>query len=152
MADDFTFNFGPLGPPNDDRNDDEFDENNMRVPKHRSNVNNTDNDIPMEVWVPDRAIEQINFERQMNSELSEIGLANKIMKDNLPLVAAGIVHTAKYSSDTRLRFQAQSYVMDRVMGKVPTTVISEASPVDSLIDSLMKLVENVAAEEVSTNG
>lgn len=102
------------------------------------------NEIPDSEWVPDRAIEAIMLERQMEPDISDTALANKIMKENLPIVAANIVHTAKYANDPRIRLQAGTYVMDRMMGKVGNSVVTEDSPLDTMTDALMKLVAETA--------
>lgn len=113
--------------------------------------NSNGEEIPMDVWVPDRALEAINMERAMNPDITEIALANKILKDNLPVIAVGITHTAKYSPDARLRQQAQIYVMDRVMGKVGNNVVTEDSPIDALNNELLKLVGAALDEEVAVS-
>lgn len=97
-------------------------------------------EIPADIWVPDRALQSIEMERQFDEGISDTALAQKILKQNLPLVAVGITHTAKYASDQRLRFQAQTYVMDRVLGKVGTSVVNDDSPLDELNKQLMELV------------
>lgn len=127
--DHFTFNFDNLGPP-DGLND--------------------PNDIPLDVWVPDRAIEAINMEAQLHPDETSEQLAQRILKENLAVIAMGITHTAKYSSDSRLRFQAQTYVMDRVMGKIGSAVPLSSTPTQSLIDDLMKQVEEFANAGTST--
>ena len=119
--------FEALGPPSDDSS-------------------TSGNNIPMDVWVPDRAIDMINLEKQMAPELSDEALANKIMKESLPLVALGLVHTAKYSSDVRMRFQAQTYVMDRVLGKASTGIVQSGSPMEQLLKDLMDQVDEVVKE------
>lgn len=108
---------------------------------------NASKDIPAEVWVPSRALEAINMEKALEPEISDTALAQKILKENLPLVAVGITHTAKYASDARLRFQAQTYVMDRVLGKVGTSVVNDDSPLDELNKQLMELVNAAVAED-----
>lgn len=123
----------------------EFDASNDDDNQEYQNVNS--DDIPLSVWVPDRALDVINLERQFNPELSDTAIAQKILKQNLPLVAVGITHTAKYASDQRLRFQAQTYVMDRVLGKVGTSVVTDDSPLDELNKQLMELVSSAMVEE-----
>lgn len=115
-------------------------------PANDDNDHTDPNEIPDEVWVPDRALEAISMERQLDPEITDTALANKILKENLPLVAVGLTHTAKYSSDQRLRFQAQTYIMDRVLGKVGTIVVTEDSPIDDLNKQLMQLVEATIGE------
>jgi len=113
----------------------------------REYQNMNDDEIPAAVWVPDRALQAIEMERQFSPELSDTAIAQKILKQNLPLVAVGITHTAKYASDQRLRFQAQTYVMDRVLGKVGTSVVNDDSPLDELNKQLLELVSAAMAEE-----
>ena len=128
--DHFTFNFDNLGPPDD----------------------SAPESIPLDVWVPDRAIEAVNMEASMHPNETPEQLAQRILKENLAVIAMGITHTAKYSSDSRLRFQAQTYVMDRVMGKIGSAVPLASTPTQSLIDDLMKQVEefaNVGASDSS---
>jgi hypothetical protein len=105
-------------------------------------------EIPADIWVPDRALQSIEMERQFDETLSDTALAQKILKQNLPLVAVGITHTAKYASDQRLRFQAQTYVMDRVLGKVGTSVVNDDSPLDELNKQLMELVAAAVEGEI----
>ena len=121
--DHFTFNFDNLGPPDD---------------------SDPSADVPLDVWVPDRAIEAVNMEAQMHPNETPEQLAQRILKENLAVIAMGITHTAKYSSDSRLRFQAQTYVMDRVMGKIGSAVPLASTPTQTLIDDLMKQVEEFA--------
>ena len=127
--DHFTFNFDNLGPPDD---------------------SDPSADVPLDVWVPDRAIEAVNMEAQMHPNETPEQLAQRILKENLAVIAMGITHTAKYSSDSRLRFQAQTYVMDRVMGKIGSAVTLTSTPTQSLIDDLMKQVEEFANVGTST--
>jgi len=105
-------------------------------------------EIPADIWVPDRALQTIAMERQFDEGISDTALAQKILKQNLPLVAVGITHTAKYASDQRLRFQAQTYVMDRVLGKVGTSVVNDDSPLDELNKQLMELVAAAVDGEI----
>jgi len=105
-------------------------------------------EIPADIWVPDRALQSIEMERQFDEGISDTALAQKILKQNLPLVAVGITHTAKYASDQRLRFQAQTYVMDRVLGKVGTSVVNDDSPLDELNKQLMELVAAAVDGEI----
>ena len=124
---------------NEFNTNDEFDANQYQ--------NMNDDEIPASVWVPDRALQAIEMERQFEEGISDTALAQKILKQNLPLVAVGITHTAKYASDQRLRFQAQTYVMDRVLGKVGTSVVNDDSPLDELNKQLLELVSAAMAEE-----
>lgn len=128
-----------------DHNDDDDDEF-VSKPIPSGNDNSGVDDIDPEIWVPARALQAIEMERQLEPEISDTALAQKIMKENLPLVAVGITHTAKYASDARLRFQAQTYVMDRVLGKVGTSVVTDESPLDELNKQLMELVNAAVAD------
>ena len=66
--DHFTFNFDNLGPPDD----------------------SDPNDIPLDVWVPDRAIEAVNMEASMHPDETPEQLAQRILKENLAVIAMGI--------------------------------------------------------------
>ena len=97
-----------------------------------------------------RSIEAVNMEASMHPNETPEQLAQRILKENLAVIAMGITHTAKYSSDSRLRFQAQTYVMDRVMGKIGSAVPLASTPTQALIDDLMKQVEEFANVGTST--
>lgn len=140
------FNGGPAFNPFNDLTPDSFMDIYGRTTSPDQNEA-TPTEIPMDVWVPDRAIQAINMEKQLHPTKTDAELANDVLKSNLPVVAVGIAHTAKYANDARLRLQAQTYIMDRVLGKVGTSNITDADPMDTLLKSLMENVSQVVGEQ-----
>lgn len=95
-------------------------------------------------WVPALAIEQLTLKRALQDVEDPIKLANEIIKDALPLVTMGAVHTAIHEQNPLIRFNAQKYLMDRSLGSVssPTKPESEAPAWQKIFDSIAVVADN----------
>lgn len=68
-------------------------------------------------WEPDKIIDALAEEKSA-FELSDPALAEKILKENSAMCAQGIVRIAIHSPNEKMRFDAQRYVLDRVLGRI----------------------------------
>lgn len=91
-----------------------------------------------EEWVPSVAIEQLTLKRALQDVEDPIKMANDILKESLPLVTMGAVHTAIHEPNPMIRFNAQKYLMDRSLGSVtsPIKPESEAPAWQKIFDSI----------------
>lgn len=91
-----------------------------------------------EDWVPQRAIEELTLKRALQDVEDPIKMANDILKESLPLVTMGMVHTAVHEPNPVTRFNAQKYIMDRNMGAVtsPNKPETEAPAWQKIFDSI----------------
>ena len=86
--DNFTFNFDNLEPPDDS--------------------NNSDETIPLDVWVPDRAIKAIEMEAQLYPDETQEQLAQRILKENLALIAMGITQVSLQKNKNLINIRIKS--------------------------------------------
>ena len=97
-------------------------------------------------WVPAEALKSLQTERIVHSDETELQLSRRLMRENLPLITAGMIHTALHSQSERLRLDAQKYVMDRVLGKVGDDAFEgTVSPIDELTKALVSDTEEMLA-------
>jgi hypothetical protein len=114
----------------------------------------------MKQWDPDQALESLVEEAPLYGETPEMQ-AKRIFKENLPLAAQSIAHTAAYSPNESVRLKAATYIVERNLGRLvdanalstddpfellladcvaelqpdgPLVAINTVSPLDSLID------------------
>lgn len=89
-------------------------------------------------WVPDVAIEQLTLKRALQDVEDPIKLANDMIKEALPLVTMGMVHTAVHEPNAVTRYNAQKYLMDRSLGSVtsPVKPESEAPAWQKIFDTI----------------
>lgn len=71
-------------------------------------------------WIPDDAIRNLTFERQMHSNETTYQLSKRLLEENLPLTIMGMVHLAINCKDERTRLTAQKYIIDYTMGVAKT--------------------------------
>lgn len=92
----------------------------------------------MESWVPALAIEQLTLKRALQDVEDPVRMANDIIKEALPLVTMGMVHTAIHEQNVVTRTIAQKYLMDRSLGSVtaPIKPESEAPAWQKIFDSI----------------
>lgn len=95
-------------------------------------------------WLPDKCTELINAEVAMApaGKIDYESMAKQIMLENLPRVAASMVHIAMYDTNSATRLNAAKYLIDRVLGR-DTTVVED----DPLAKVMEKLFAISASEE-----
>ena len=71
-------------------------------------------------WLPDKAIENLTFEKQVHGHETSFQLGKRLLEENLPLVTMGMIHLAVNCSDERTRLTAQKYIIDYTMGVAKT--------------------------------
>jgi hypothetical protein len=95
-------------------------------------------------WDSDEALESLKLERTMNPSETEEDLARRTFKENAPLIANAIVHTALHAGSEGTRLAAQKYAMDRVLGKVGDDLTTEDDPLRTFLADAIQSVEYAA--------
>lgn len=67
-------------------------------------------------WMPDQAIKNLTFEREMHPHESYTQLSKRLLEENLPTVVMGTIHLALNSPDEAIRLNAQKYITDQMLG------------------------------------
>lgn len=100
-------------------------------------------------WVPAEALNRLNQEHAMlyGDETLEQA-SSRMMKESLPLVTAGVIHTALHSPDSRVRLQASGMIMDRVLGKAGTPA-QDDDILEVLTSDLMSGVEKLLTAQAA---
>lgn len=103
-------------------------------------------EIPASVWVPDRALQSIMIEKNLHPDESAPQTAARLIQDNAPMAALGVIHAARYARDPKLRFAAQNSILDRVFGKAGASgIASDSSAGDVLNNQLSSAVDDLIA-------
>ena len=98
-------------------------------------------------WLPERVLEVIRMERELNESVTDETLTEKYLIRNAPAAAQAVAHLSKHSADPRVRLAASTYIIDKVLGRTGVGVgllsgaSSGQSPVDQLMRKLSELVE-----------
>lgn len=92
-------------------------------------------------WIPDDALSSIISERQVHPEEDEEALARRLLRESVPQVTLGLIHTALHGGTDRTRLDAQKYLMDRVLGRAGDDAYGAVNPVDDFISDVTKLLE-----------
>lgn len=74
------------------------------------------NDDAWEAWIPSKAIEELTVRRALANHEDPIKLANQLLRESLPVAVMGMTHLAKFETNPVVRFNAQKYIIERVMG------------------------------------
>lgn len=69
-----------------------------------------------EAWMPSKAIEELTVRRALTSHDDPVKLANQLLRESLPIAVMGMKHLALYETNSVVRFNAQKYIIERVMG------------------------------------
>ena len=99
----------------------------------------------MSEWLPDESIAKLNFEYMAHPEEVDNPekLSLRLMRESLPEVTLGVIHTAIHNSDPRVRLSAATMVFDRVLGKVGTETNTGLKPIEVLNEALMIEVQQL---------
>jgi hypothetical protein len=101
-------------------------------------------------WDPADALRAMEMESRVHdTSESEAELSERLMKENLPLVTANLIHTALYSDNEKLRFDAGRYLMERALGKTSDQGFTSAigDPLDRFFKDLEKHTAGAARDE-----
>lgn len=96
-------------------------------------------------YVTDDMLAALNTERSVHPEESEEELSRRLMRENLPAVTMGMVHTALHSTNERVRLDASKYITERVLGKVGEDAFAGTAPVEDLISEVTEYVKEQAS-------
>ena len=97
-------------------------------------------------WIPADALDKLKLERQVHDDETEQQLSRRLMRENLPVITAGLIHTAINDPSSRVRLDAQKYIMERVLGKVGDDAYEgTVSPIDALTAALVNDTEEMLA-------
>ena len=101
-------------------------------------------------WVPDDAIAALVMDRTVHGEETQEQLARRLLRENLPVAVVGIIHTAQHGENSRIRLDAQKYVVERVLGKVGDDAFgADASPLDDFSKAMTAAAEAYANAQSS---
>lgn len=98
-------------------------------------------------WDPHRMLASLTDERDVRGEVDEVSTADRIFRENLPMAAQAIVHTAIHSTNDKLRLDAARYVVERSLGGI-AHVIPKTSSNDPFTELLADVVSEVEEEHV----
>ena len=97
-------------------------------------------------WIPADALDKLKLERQVHDDETEQQLSRRLMRENLPVITAGLIHPAINDPSSRVRLDAQKYIMERVLGKVGDDAFEgTVSPIDALTAALVNDTEEMLA-------
>lgn len=99
--------------------------------------------IDDETWVPEEALQNLTLERQFRPSETPEEMAERILKENLPIAAQSVVQLAVHSKSERIRLDAARYVIERNLGRVEVGRQLEAAsnPWDDLYDKVLVEVD-----------
>ena len=102
------------------------------------------------VWEPDKIIDGLAEEQEVFN-LNEIQLAEKMLRENLPVCVDSVVWLSRNSRNEKLRFDAARYVIERVLGKVNDQGLTKKGDIydDFLEDVVTEYTEE--PEQVDAN-
>jgi hypothetical protein len=108
-----------------------------------------DRPMSMRAWDPDKAFEASVAERAVNDvnvhdPVQVADAVDAIFRENAQVAAMGIVYTAFYEPNPRIRFDAQKYVLERATKR-------EGGELDPLTTLVSELYAHMAREEVKSS-
>jgi hypothetical protein len=101
-----------------------------------------------EKWVPDDALSSLAMEEEVHGEESHETRAKRLLTENVDVAATSIIWIAKNDSNSRMRFEAGKYIMERVLGRAGDSPAT--GTLDDLFDKLDQLNAQAAAQEQAT--
>ena len=100
-------------------------------------------------WIPEDALKEIAQERskpEFDGESIE-QYSRRMMEDALPQVTKGLINTAIHSTNDRIRFDAQRYLMERVLGKPGEDTANKGlTSLESLFKNMSEAAEQLTLE------
>ena len=84
-------------------------------------------------WVPDEALDALTAEREFHPAEDEKQLTRRLFRENSPVAAMGIINTAKHDPNSRVRLDAQKYIIERVLGKVGDDATGDKLPLETFL-------------------
>jgi hypothetical protein len=107
----------------------------------------SDEDVPHTLsssWIPEDALRSLVTEKTLNPDESEEQTARRLLRENLPAAVLGIVHTSIHGESSRIRLDAQKYMVERVLGRVGDDAFGDdVSPVDSFAKSMADAMDKI---------
>jgi len=71
--------------------------------------------VPTRDWNPEKMINELMLESQFDGG-DAAASASRLLREHALVAAQSIAHLAAYGHNERVRFQAASYIVDRVLG------------------------------------
>jgi hemin uptake protein HemP len=106
-------------------------------------------DEELESLVPTDA-ERIKMELELTNE-TDAQMAQRIFKEHAVLAAQAIVTIAVHGATERMQFQAATYVVDRVLGRIQDNPPkADADPYELLVSEVVRYVEQAATSPTSS--
>jgi hypothetical protein len=99
--------------------------------------------LPDEEWTSEKALNALVTERAVYPEEDPEATARRLFRENMPLVASRMIHTAIHDPNSATRVRAGMYVCDRVLGRVGED-LSEGDPLKDMLKDLADKVEEYA--------
>ena len=130
------------------------DDNNLNIHDalNSANTDNTDNNLtPQEKAlhqqknsvVQDDLLNALITERTMNPEEGEEILARRLLREQVAGAVLNVNHIARHGTNERIRYEANKYIIERVLGKVGDDAFgASSSPVDDFISDVTRYVAN----------
>ena len=99
-------------------------------------------------WLPDKALEIIQMERDLNESLTDETLTEKYLIRAAPAAALSVAHLSKHSADPRVRLAASTYIIDKAIGRTGVGVGLLAGTANGMtpVDALMARLNEAVAE------
>jgi len=88
-------------------------------------------------------LEALKMERSLDPTESAELRARRLFRENLDTAVMGIIKTAAHATNERLRFDAQKYVVERILGRVGDDPFVD-DPVSELLKDVITYVEDHA--------
>jgi hypothetical protein len=100
---------------------------------------NEDDEVDFEAL--SRLTEASDMERSLHPEKKDTELAEEIMIQAAPSIAAGLVKLALSDGNSRVRLSASQYLLDRVLGKSLGDGPTKQAAWDGILDAVTETVD-----------
>ena len=98
-------------------------------------------------WLAEEALQALQADYDIFKDETQEQTTNRILREALPTIAVGLVHTALHDRDSKVRLAASKEVMDRVLGKSTVNVqVSNENPLEALQKKMLEAAENLIVD------
>lgn len=103
------------------------------------NTNGDDDPLDNE-WIPEQALRNLNGEQAIYGDETQEQTAQRLLRENLPIATAAIIHLALYSRNEKIRFDASKYVTERTLG--PLSAAVQSGDTNELLELVREMTHN----------